>query len=295
LFNPTLLRAMLTPMMEYASLPRWRFPFAPHDLGTYPLANGQVYGGGEKTEENQMPVEESGNMLILVGALAKADGRLDLANQYWPLLTKWAEFLRDKGLDPENQLCTDDFAGHLARNANLSLKAIEALGAYSMLAEKTGRASEAKQYWSIAQDYAKKWMTLAADGDHSVLAFGNPGTWSQKYNLVWDRLLGLNLFPPEVARREIAYYKTRQNIYGLPLDNRAEYTKLDWLVWTATLAENDQDFRALIAPAYKWMNETPTRVPLTDWYMTTDGKQRGFQARSVVGGVFIKALADKWK
>jgi len=300
LVNPELLRGSVEPILQYASMSRWPWPYAPHDLGIYPLANGQTYGGGEQSERNQMPVEESGNMLLLVAAIAKAEGNADLANKYWPLLTKWAEYLRDKGLDPESQLCTDDFAGHLARNANLSLKAIEALAGYSMLAKITKHETESAKYHALAMDYAQKWMKLADDGDHYVLAFGNPGTWSQKYNLVWDRILGLNVFPPEVARKEIAYYKTKQNIYGLPLDNRAPYTKLDWLFWTATLADNRADFEALISPAYKWMNETPTRVPLTDWYMTTDGKQRGFQARSVVGGLFIKMLADpamweKWK
>jgi len=300
LMNTKLLRGSVEPILQYASMSRWPWPYAPHDLGTYPLANGQTYGGGEQSERNQMPVEESGNMLLLVAGIAKAEGDAELAKKYWPVLTKWADYLRDKGLDPENQLCTDDFAGHLARNANLSLKAIEGLGAYAMLAGMVGQAAQSQTYRAIALDYAQKWMKLADDGDHYVLAYGNPGTWSQKYNLVWDRILGLNLFPPEVARKEIAYYKTKQNVYGLPLDNRAAYTKLDWLVWTATLADNPADFQALIAPAYKWMNETPTRVPLTDWYMTTDGKQRGFQARSVVGGVFIKMISDpamweKWR
>jgi hypothetical protein len=300
LMNPELLRGSVEPILRYATMTRWPWPYAPHDLGTYPLANGQTYGGGEQSERNQMPVEESGNMLLLVAGIAKAEGNAELAGRYWPVLTKWAEYLRDKGLDPENQLCTDDFAGHLARNANLSLKAIEGLGAYALLAEMSGQKSESQKYRAIALDYAQRWMKLADNGDHYMLAFGNPGTWSQKYNLVWDRILGLNLFPPEVARKEIAFYKTKQNVYGLPLDNRAEYTKLDWLVWTATLADSTADFQALIAPTYKWMNETPTRVPLTDWYMTNDGKQRGFQARSVVGGVFIKMLTDppmweKWR
>jgi hypothetical protein len=297
LFNPQLLKAQLRPVLDYGSSARWKFPFAPHDLGTYPLANGQTYGGGEKTEENQMPVEESGNMLLLVAALAKAEGDAKFADRYWPLLSKWAAYLREKGMDPENQLSTDDFAGHLAHNTNLSLKAILALGAYAGLADALGKKAEAADYRREAQGMAERWVRMADDGDHYRLAFDRPGTWSQKYNLVWDRLLGLGLFPPTVARKELAFYKTKQNTYGLPLDNREAYTKLDWTVWTATLAETPADFRALVAPVYRFVNESPSRVPLTDWYGTVDGKQVGFQARSVVGGVYVKLLADPvvWK
>ncbi len=296
-FNPALLHAQVLPVLAYAALPnRWRFPFAPHDLGRYPLANGQDYGGGEKTEENQMPVEESGNMIILVDALArleKNNAGIALAEKYWPELTKWAQFLHEHGLDPENQLTTDDFAGHVTHNANLSLKAIDALEAYADLARLTHHDAEAKKYSADAHAYAKKWMEMDREVDHYKLAYDSPNTWSQKYNLVWDKVLDYNLFPKSVRDSEIAFYKTKMNVYGLPLDSRKDYTKLDWELWTATLADNAADFNTLVDPLYKWANETTSRVPMTDWYDTKTGKQESFQARSVVGGLYIKALADK--
>jgi hypothetical protein len=300
-FNPRLLEAQLVPVMNYAASSRWKFPFAPHDLGRYPLADGQEYGGGERTEEDQMPVEESGNLLILAAALDRAESPdHHYAEKYWPLLTKWAEYVRAEGLDPASQLSTDDFAGHLAHNANLSIKAIDALGAYASLADALGKHDVAEDYGRTAKEMAAKWQSMANDGDHYRLAFDVPGSWSQKYNLVWDKLLGLDLFPPGVHQTEIAFYLKHLNRYGLPLDNRRDYTKLDWELWTATLADTQDQFQQFMAPLMLWVNETPSRVPLTDWYDTKTGEQQGFQARSVVGGLFVKAYADaaqtrKWR
>ncbi len=279
--------------MNYAASDRWKFPFAPHDLGTYPQANGQVYGDGERGVNNQMPVEESGNLLCLFGAVAQMEGNANFAGLYWKQLEQWAAYLKEKGFDPEKQLCTDDFAGHLAHNVNLSAKAICGLGSFAKLCAMRGDQAKADEYFKLAREYAARLVAEASDGDHLRLAFDRPGTWSQKYNMVWDRILGLNLFPAEAKQKEMDFYKKMQNQYGLPLDNRETYTKLDWITWTATLTQNRDDFEALIAPVIAFLNATPDRSPMTDWYQTKTAQKVGFTARPVVGGVFLQMLYNQ--
>lgn len=287
MYNPDLLKGMMIPILHYSQTGLYPHPFAAHDVGTYPVANGMTYG-------EPMPVEETGNMLVLAAAVARAEGHADFAKEYWDVFTTWSHYLKDNGLDPENQLCTDDFAGHLAHNANLSVKAIMGLASYGYLADKLGMKDTAVAYINLARKYAKEWEKMAADGDHYSLTFDKKGTWSQKYNLIWDKVLQLDIFPKEIAKKELKSYLPRQNKYGLPLDSRKTYTKADWIIWTATLADYNKTFETLSDFVYKYINETPTRVPVSDWYETTNAKQVGFQARSVVGGLFIKALDKKW-
>ncbi len=291
-YCPDLVRGMMRPIFRYAGSADWPFEFAPHDVGCYPLANGQVYEGNRL--EFQMPVEECGNMLLMAAALSHyAKSQVEFSTDEWRLLRQWASYLSHVGLDIERQLCTDDFAGHLAGNANLAIKGILGIGAFAKLCEQHGRNDDYVFFMERARELAAEWLSRAQSDDHTVLAFGETDSWSLKYNLVWDRLLGLNLFPEDLATKEIRYYLRRMLRYGVPLDNRRTYTKADWQVWIASLAQDRGDFERLIAPIYRFLDETPSRIPFGDWYGTTDALDQAFRARSVVGGVFLPFLSER--
>ena len=296
---PTLAKATAAPVFVYSSSPQWQLPYAPHDLGEYPVCFTKASPDGLKDKSEAMPVEESGNMIILADAIAHADGNTKFSDPWWPQMTRWVKYLEEYGLDPEEQLCTDDFNGRLAHNSNLAVKAIVGLGAYADLAKMRGDQATYDKYIEMARRYAKHWMQVANDGDHYRLAYNKPGTWSQLYNMVFDKILGLDIFPKEVYEKELAHYKTVLKPYGMPLDNRNMRTKADWTVWTASMADSREQFEALIAPMQNYLQTTPDRVPFSDGYFVDKlkGRVNFFNARPVIGGVFVRMLTDEtmWK
>ena len=317
IYCPELVRAMCRPVLKFAAMPVWHYDFAPHDVGRYPVLNGQVYAAkhcargfssghtpmpyyyySETVDaydfRMQMPVEECGNMLLMLAAAGRADGDWSLAELHLDTLRKWCRYLIEYGEDPGEQLCTDDFAGHMARNINLSAKAIMGVAAMSTILEKLGYAQEAAGYMEKARAMGASWLKRADNGKHSYLTFDGLG-WSQKYNLVWDKLFGWNILPEEFYRRELNSYLPRINRYGLPLDSRAPYTKSDWTMWVAAMTEDREVFDALCAPVARFLRESECRVAFSDYYDTELGTIECFIARSVQGGCFMPLLMKLWK
>lgn len=300
LYNTELLKGTLRPVFKFARSDEWDFDFAPHDAGTYPLVTGQRYGwmqayDRELYKSRQMPVEESGNILIMMANIAMIDGNTDFCDKYEDLLSQWVKYLVEYGTDPENQLCTDDFAGHLAHNCNLSLKAIFGIEGYAKLLAMKGKRNESKKYHDTAKKMADGWVKRAANTDGSFrLAFDSPDTFSMKYNAVWDKLWSTNLFDPCVMNSEILSNFRRFNAYGMPLDNHKDYTKSDWILWSACMAQTKEEFKNYIEPLWRAYNDSPSRIPMTDWYDTITSQMVGFRHRTVVGGLFIKLLEGKF-
>lgn len=286
-YNPELVKGMLRPILKFAKSDEWEFEFTPHDVGRYPLANGQVYGKNrfdKPYEAFQMPVEEAGNMLLCLAAIYKYANDKTIFDAEKEILKKWADYLVKYGYDPGEQLCTDDFAGHLNHNCNLSLKAILGIASYAML-------SGDNSYMDIAKEYAAKWE-IDAKADHGAtrLTFDVKDGWSLKYNIVWDTLLGFNIFTDELKKKETEFYLTKLNRYGVPLDSRKDYTKIDWLMWSTKIYDNKEYFEKVCQSIINMINETYDRVPLTDWYYTTNASYVNFKNRTVVGGLFINMI-----
>ncbi len=297
IYSTALAKAMITPVFEYSALGKWKYDFPNHDLGHYPQANGNHYGNPDDGSGSTMPVEQSGNMLTLAAIIAKLDGDLDYLREYLPYMTKWANYLVENGKDPANQLCTDDFMGHSARNTNLAAKAIMGVMSYSEILHMLGDEEGAEEYKAKAQDMVTFWKRNALSttgGRHYLLNFGAEGkTWSSKYNLIWDKIWGWDIMK-DVRTTEISFYMNNMQMFGLPLDSRGDLCKSDWQMWVMGFADGASQRTSLINTLWKYINETISRVPLSDNHNVKSGKQAMFQARSVVGGYWMRVFVEQF-
>lgn len=285
--DPDYLQLLLMPILAYANndlSPTHIYPYqwAPRSLGTYPRADIVP------TLSEALPMEESGNMLIMLAAITNQLGNTSTSDwypQYWKLLQTWAEHLTSTLPSPGVQNCTDNYDTYTVNNANLAIKGIVGLGAFAQLCDWVGENCSSS-YLDLAESLVTQWVTLAKDGDHYRLAYNSGSSWSLKYNLFYDQLLGLDLFPYDVITDELAYYMNHMNLYGIPLDSRATYTKLDAQALVAAMTNDTAQQEDIFDAMFTWAETTDARTPLTDCYDTISGKQTAFTARPVVGALF---------
>jgi Domain of unknown function (DUF5127)/Domain of unknown function (DUF4965)/Domain of unknown function (DUF1793) len=289
--DPAYLGLLLEPLLAYAETGGWPEPFAEHDLGSaYPVAAGHNNGA-----EEDMPVEESGNMLIMSAAYLRqvpAATGTAFAAAHYKILQQWADYLVANLPDPGFQNQTDDFAGPIAHSVNLAVKGIIAVAAMGQIARLAGHAADAASYTAQASSFMTYWLANAQDpsGQHLDLTYhgngGGNGTWGTTYNAYADRLLGTGLIPGSILAEQAAWYHGVSNLFGVPLQVPHSYAKSDWEMFTAAWLSDYPIKQELIDREYAYAHTTPSRVPFSDLYDTITGDQSGFQARPVQGGIF---------
>lgn len=316
LYSPELVKAMMTGIFYFADSDSWNFDFAPHDIGRYPLACGQVYAlrpheqliphkisykkiYKQKTDniykrDYLMPVEECGNMLIMSYAYYIMTKDTDFLTEHFYTLTTWAKYLKNKGVILDKQLCTDDFAGHSKKNVNLAIKSIMGLACFGKICDVLQIGNN---YAVVAKSYTQELLDACKDNTNGHLPFSVDGkdTWSLKYNLVWDILFSFNMFPKEIYSGEVKKYVSELNCYGVPLDYRKSFTKTDWMLWAACLDETDQCVDAFSGRIINYLSDTKDRNCFSDWIDTKEPKQFEFDHRTVQGGLWMPVLKKKLK
>ncbi|KAJ7853748.1 DUF1793-domain-containing protein [Mycena leptocephala] len=260
--NPALGKYLLEGLFRYQASGQYPNKWSIHDLGAnYPNALGHNDGG-----DLTMPLEETGNMIIMALSYAQKSGDISQLTSYSALLDQWAQFLVADSLLPFNQISTDVFAGSLANQTNLAIKGIVGLGAMAKIELLLGTSAQSANYSSIAASYVTQWQ-------HSPL-FG-------------DKLLQLNLFPASVYAEQTAWYQTHANAFGVPLDTRHTYTMTDWEIFTAAWVTDTGVRDILISAVKNWVSNGRNNAPFGDLYDTVSGTLVSigpFRARPVVGG-----------
>ncbi|KAH9028323.1 hypothetical protein EDB84DRAFT_1272333 [Lactarius hengduanensis] len=213
------------------------YEYAHSDLGmNYPNVTGK-YGGPVYDQG----IEESGNMLIMAFAHARASGDGSLINRYYSVLTSWADYLYSSPLYVPLTQANDQH--------NLAIKGIIAIKAMYNISRIFNQTSDSdpSSYLGKAETLYARWKDLALAGDQHILAAHEQvDSWVLGYNLFADVWLGTSVVEPSVYQGQSAFIdnlistSTFSN-FGMPvdsLDSDLDVVVSSWNLFVAAMTSN---------------------------------------------------------
>lgn len=258
--SPEILKLLVKPIFEYMDSDAYNKKFAVHDLGThYPNATGHNPTG------EAMPIEESGNIIILTYAYELASGKNDLSTTYSSLLKSYAQYLQKDGKYPSKQLSLNDALGPIANQTNLAMKASVGLAVYGQIVNEDSYVTDGRD---IAHALYEGRLGTDPDGTYFTIQYGND-TWFLVYNHYGDRLFHLNLFSDEAYNATAHFYPTVRDAAGVPLDADVDWGQTNWQAFVAATvdgATRDQ----FITDLHAYISNGQNEAPFSDRYWVTD-------------------------
>lgn len=288
-FAPDYIKLLLNPVLRYLASGRYPNPWVVHDIGTnYPNASGYDQGNDEK-----MPIEETGNLFILLDAYQKATGDKTWAAQYSQLWPGYAEYLAQYGLYPEFQLSTTDGLGAFANMTSLGIKAAVGMSAYASLADQSKYAYLGKSFANTLSTLGiGMFKSMSTSKPYFDLTYGDPN-WYLTFNTYPDLLLKLSTFPESAFSGPCALYPKVRSSGGVAISGTALWGKTDWDMWVAATC-SPEIRNMFINDVHAYVSNGRNTQPFSDRYYVS-GDQQGlaaFRARPTVGAHWaIWALA----
>ncbi|PLB41571.1 DUF1793-domain-containing protein [Aspergillus candidus] len=288
--TPDYIRLLMKPVLEYMVSDAYPDEFAVHDLGRhYPNATGH------DPEGQYMPVEETGNVIIMIYGYQDATGKKDMSTQYADLLKQYADYLQVHGKYPEKQQSLNDALGAMANQTNLAMKAASGLALYSHL---TGENDYIEYGKEIAEALYSERLGTDPEGKFFVMQYGSD-TWFLVYNHYPDRLFRLNVFPEEVYNITTDFYPTVRKEAGLALNGDLNWGQTNWQGYGAALVDGATR-EMFISDMHAYISNGRNRAPFSDRYWVADndegeaGDYYAFRARPALGSHFaLLALYGK--
>ncbi|KAJ3525254.1 hypothetical protein NM688_g8429 [Phlebia brevispora] len=291
--NATWAGYLLEPVLEFAYSPRWTNPYAPRDIAlNYPNATGDSNSHSEG-------VEQSGNMLIMSLAHARATGDGSLINRFYPLLKTWGDYLVNNSLPlTTSQISVDSTETNLT---NLALKGIIGIKAMSEISAALNMTDDSQHFANVSSIFAQQWQAqaLSTDHQHILTSFGDPDSSSAlTYNLFADRLLNTNVIQSGLYTSESAFLKTETSSSngGVPVDTGLQgQANTAWSMFAAGYVSDPSVRTTLVDQIWGHVSSNGTNNGIFPTaYNITSGAGINPGPSPFIGGVFAP-LSLKWR